>query len=138
MANDLQINVELNLPEFVRACDVAASKVIRAFVLRTIDRMKVSFALPKSGRYYRVSRTGRPHRASAPGEAPAVLTGFLSNSIQSEFPSARLGIIAIGAQYAPYLELGTARMKPRPFIDPAIKETIAEFSKPGIVAGVLS
>lgn len=133
----MNFNVQLDLPEFVRVCEVGASKVIRAFAFRTVERMKVSFSLPKTGRIYRVSRTGKPHQASAPGEAPAVLTGFLSNSILTRFPSAREGEITIGAAYAPYLEEGTARMAPRPYVRPAIKSTLDEFAKPGVIGGLL-
>lgn len=141
MARDVKIDVKLNLAEFVKVTDAAASRVIRAFTMRTVERMKAAFKLPKSGRVYRVSRTGRPHQASAPGEAPAILTGFLQNSILTTFPTAREGVIAIGAAYAPYLEYGTRRgnkIKPRPYIAPAIKETIAEFKKPGIIGGLIS
>lgn len=137
MARDVKIDVKLNLAEFVKVTDAAASRVIRAFALRTVERMKAAFKLPKSGRVYRVSRTGRTHQASAPGEAPAILMSFLQDSILTTFPTAREGVIAIGAAYAPYLEYGTARMKPRPYIAPAIKETIAEFKKPGIIGGLI-
>lgn len=137
MARDVKIAVKLNLAEFVKVTDAAASRVIRAFTLRTVERIKAAFKLPKSGRVYRVSRTGKPHQASAPGESPAILTGFLQNSVLTTFPTAREGIIAIGAAYAPYLEYGTVRMKPRPYIAPAIKETIAEFKKPGIVGWLI-
>mgnify|MGYP003344296938 CR=1 FL=1 len=126
-----------SVPEFVRACEVSASKVIRAFTFRVVERMKVSFAQAKSGRVYRVSRTGRPHQASAPGEAPAILTGFLSNSILTAFPGPRVGEITIGAQYAPYLEQGTRTIAPRPYIRPAIKGTLDEFAKPGVIGGLL-
>lgn len=138
MARDVKIAVKLNLAEFVKVTDAAASRVIRAFTLRTVERIKAAFKLPKSGRVYRVSRTGKPHQASAPGESPAILTSFLQDSILTTFPTAREGIIAIGAAYAPYLEYGTVRMKPRPYIAPAIKETVAEFKKPGIIGGLLS
>ncbi len=132
-----QFDIQLNLPEFVRAVEGPVSKVIRAFSFRAIERMKVSFAQAKSGRIYRVSRTGRPHQASAPGEAPAILTGFLSNSILPTFPSPFEGVIAIGAQYAPYLEYGTRRMAPRPYVAPALKSTLEEFAKPGVIGGLL-
>lgn len=130
-------SIELNLPEFVRAVEGPTSKIIRAFTFRTIERMKVSFAQAKSGRIYKVSRTGRPHQASAPGEAPAVLTGFLQNSILARFPSTLQGEITIGAAYAAYLEYGTARMAPRPYVAPAIKGTLEEFARPGVLGGLV-
>jgi hypothetical protein len=40
----------------------------------------------RSGRTYKVSKTGRLHVASAPGEAPAVLMGNLRNSVGHSGP----------------------------------------------------
>jgi hypothetical protein len=46
-----------------------------------VSEIKMTLTGARSGRRYKVSRTGKEHVASAPGEAPAVLTGALSNSI---------------------------------------------------------
>jgi len=64
-------------------------------------------------------RRGKPHRASAPGQAPATDTGMLLNSIisRSKELAAEAGSVI---EYAPSLELGTTDIEPRPFLQPAI------------------
>lgn len=73
---------------------------------------------PKTGRIY--MRRGRPHQASAPGEAPATDTGFLVNSIQTRQSGYLSWDVLASAVYAVYLEVGTMRMAPRPFLLPAV------------------
>jgi HK97 gp10 family phage protein len=75
----------------------------------------------KTGRTYR--RRGVVHRASAPGEAPASDTGRLVNSITTSYDLEQLsGTVQAGTEYAPWLEFGTAKMEPRPFMRPALME----------------
>ena len=68
------------------------------------------------------------HRASAPGDPPTVRTGTLRRSIQMARPtpsraSTRVGWrIGIKVKYAPYLEFGTRRMRPRPYVKPVIQK----------------
>lgn len=79
----------------------------------------------KTGKVYK--RGTVSHRASAPGEAPASDTGRLASSIGS-FPDLSALAVEIGVkrpmvEYATYLEFGTSKMEPRPFIAPAGKRT---------------
>lgn len=92
---------------------------------------------PKTGRIYTTrfmtSRaTGRifpteqrvPHQASAPGEAPATDEGKLVGSI---FGGAR-GLVAwveVRSHYGRWLEFGTRRIQPRPFLIPAVERNRA-------------
>lgn len=133
----MKTEVRLNLPEIIRGIEKVSGRVIRAFTFDVVDRMKQAFALPKSGRVYKVSKAGRKHQASAPGEAPAVLTGFLTSSILTDFPKQTEGVITIGAEYAAYLEKGTSRMRPRPFVKPSIGGALDSINKGGIVGGLL-
>lgn len=74
---------------------------------------------PKTGRIYR--RGGVEHQASAPGEAPAVNIGTLIGSIATEYNFKTLsGRVIARAPYGAYLEYGTERMEPRPFLRPAL------------------
>ena len=76
---------------------------------------------PKTGRIYTIN--GRKHQASAPGESPANMTGRLAkgasyrtrNHLEMEVGiSSRVG-------YANYLETGTKKMKPRPYLTRAVE-----------------
>lgn len=77
---------------------------------------------PKSGKMYYVKNmatgTYQWHRASAPGEAPAVLSGNLSMGVTIEpIPDGKA--VAWWEDYADVLEFGKGRIAPRPFARPA-------------------
>lgn len=60
-----------------------------------------------------------------------VRTGNLKNSIQTTMESDLTAVVETAVEYAPYVELGTRRMAPRPFLGPA-----AEAVKPSFEAAV--
>ena len=70
----------------------------------------------KSGRYYKYN--GRYYRASAPYEAPAIRSGELYRSVGSKLGYNSLEV-GVRKEYGKYLEFGTSRMKPRPFMSVA-------------------
>lgn len=73
---------------------------------------------PKTGRYYNIG--GRIHQASAPGEAPADLTGALAESVGSKVSSSTTLIIGDRAPYGKFLEGNFKnRIAPRPHLRPA-------------------
>ena len=74
----------------------------------------------KSGRQYYID--GARHTSSAPGQAPASVTGALVRSIKTVTKKG-IGNIFIKKNYAIYLEYGTTKMRPRPFILPAFLYT---------------
>ena len=85
---------------------------------RMIDSLRSG---DKSGRTYK--RRSVVHIASAPGEAPATDTGRLQGAITTGVAiafSRVTGTIFAGTNYARSLELGTPKMKARPFMRPAI------------------
>lgn len=64
------------------------------------------------------SKSGRPR--SLPGEPPAVQTGLLINSIAHELRPERLAVrYGTNIKYGLFLELGTHKMAPRPYLVPA-------------------
>lgn len=82
---------------------------------------------PKTGRIYPSKhRKGATHQASAPGEAPAADTGRLHQSITSvqtvNGPDRYVNETAANAPYAIALELGTSKIAPRPYMQPAFDE----------------
>lgn len=98
-----------------------AAAFVQGEIKRTISAKQV---LSKSARAD-AARRGESldpnvFRGSKPGEPPAIRTGNLRNSIQT----ARLpdGTARVGstAKYGLWLEFGTAKMLPRPFIVPTM------------------
>jgi HK97 gp10 family phage protein len=64
------------------------------------------------------SRTA-PH-PSRPGDPPAVLTGELKKCVKVRRVKHRYYHVVVNAEYARYLEYGTAIMAARPFMRPAV------------------
>lgn len=76
---------------------------------------------PKTGRIYRIR--GRDHQASAPGEAPATLTGKTEKSFNYNVHGPFSMELGESSPWAGFLEDGTGKMKPRPHVIRAITET---------------
>jgi len=104
-------------------------KVVRAAAFNINERAQASFREPKTGRLYGA------HRASAPGQAPAIQFGTLAASYRvipiDHFHAA----VASSDEKAPYLEFGTRHMEPRPHLGPAAALERDAFE--GAVAAVL-
>jgi HK97 gp10 family phage protein len=93
-------------------------------------KIKQKLSQPGTGRIY--PRGKKVHQASAPGEPPAVDTGRLRSSIGhdetqilGETISVRVGT---NVDYATPLEYGSYKVKPRPFMRPALEEAKPEMS----------
>lgn len=104
-------------------------EVVQAIVDKTAFDL-VALALgsmrgPKHGLLY--PRGKKMHRASAPGEAPAMDTGNLANSFEVEHPDSCEAIVSVHGEYAQYLEFGTEHMAPRPFLTPAANKVRGKF-----------
>lgn len=101
----------------------------------------------RSGRTYKVSRTGRLHVASAPGEPPAVLFGNLRNSVGHTDPEwvgdgvettfgPGLGTTAEGLveTYARRLEYGGVdsrgvKLEARPYMKPSVDKLLPQLER---------
>lgn len=79
---------------------------------------------PKSGRLYRIKK--KSHRASAPGETAARITGKYGRSA-SYIPRADELEFGVSSPYGGYLEEGTSRMKARPGLQNTIKNKQSSF-----------
>ena len=83
----------------------------------------------KSGIMYEKYNPRRSHRASAPGQAPASDTGNLVSKIMVKQKTKNITNVVSNASYSAFLEYGTSKMEPRPFMLPAFeksKKPIAE------------
>lgn len=100
--------VEIDLAKLQQLRDQSPQKA--GIVLRKL-------ALEGEG-YIKNSFTVSP---SSPGEPPGVDTGTLKNSIKAEKLDTFSWAIGTKVDYAPFLEFGTTRMAPRPFMGPAAR-----------------
>lgn len=78
----------------------------------------------RSGRVYN-TQYGK-HQASAPGEYPKSLTGKLVASLfkRTSSSTALTAEVGTGLNYGKYLEFGTSRMLPRPWLRPSFLEIL--------------
>lgn len=120
------------LPQYAARLRPQVGAVVARTVVRIEARAKASMSGAKRGRTYRrgAIKSRRKadrgqvigwkfHRASAPGEAPAVDTGALMGSIQHEMVGPTEGIVYSNLIPAPILEFGGSRVAARPFMTPA-------------------
>ena len=104
----------------------AAERGIRAATIEAESLTKVLLSQPGGGKIYSRGKTVQ-HRASAPGEPPAPDTGRLRASITTEVvrgASEVRGIVTANTEYAAALELGTEKMRPRPYLSRVPREFI--------------
>lgn len=105
------------------AIQTALGQQVQAEVTNTALRIKTRAATamhePKHGKAYQRFNMGKPHQASAAGEAPAVDTGALVQSLNVESAAGYRAMVYTNMEYAPMLEFGTSRMAARPFLGPA-------------------
>lgn len=105
----------IEMPETIKRRLTVGANAIRNTIIKSMARGK------KSGKFY--LRGGKTHRASAPGEAPAVDSGELLRAIVYDVRAMEIEVGAeAGAPYAELLEEGTSRMEARPFLEPAVEE----------------
>jgi hypothetical protein len=110
--------VDINLSLANQIAMDAAERGVRAVVIDAEGITKTLLSQPGSGRLYQRGKTVE-HRASAPGEPPAPDTGRLRASVTTEVvrgPNEVTGYVAVNTEYAAALELGTEKVKPRPYL----------------------
>ena len=119
------VNVKINKNEFLKLLD-DANKITEEAADKMAKEMKNSILSgAKSGSQYYIN--GARHTSSAPGQAPANITGALVRSIKVNKEKNK-STIKIEKNYAIFLEFGTSKMRPRPFIIPAFMRTKKWFS----------
>ncbi len=78
-----------------------------------------TYFFTKNGKVFPGKKRAKKHRASKPGDPPAVDTGNLRRNRSREVyetPSGALGVLGLNMEYAEALELGTEKIEPRPSI----------------------
>lgn len=109
--------------EIARRLSSAVSRICEDSAKAIETDVKAGMAESKSGRIY------EGNQASAPGEMPAVDTGALMNSIQTEQDGPTKWVVYTNMEYAPHLEYGApaAGIAPRPFFTPAAERERENF-----------
>jgi hypothetical protein len=79
----------------------------------------------KTGRLYMIK--GKLHRASAPGEYPANLTGELRKGVDYKVRGSNSMEFGDRAKHGKYLELGTKNMEPREHIVATVEKRQVDF-----------
>jgi HK97 gp10 family phage protein len=132
---------EFNLfAQYAQGMEEHARGAVQRSIMRIRARSIASMSGPHSGRTYRrgAIKSRRKadkgavigykfHRASAPGETPAIDTGALANSFQTRMTGRTEGEVSVHVEYAAALEFGSAKMAARPFLTPAVKSEWPEF-----------
>lgn len=145
---------DYRIPEILQKLPLALDTIVQETALEIQGDAQESMSGEKHGRLYRGkaitvgakgkrgrgmmaagmrARNGRVtvgykvRRASAPGEAPAIDTGNLVNSLETRKTGVGSAVVEAGAEYAAALEFGTRKMAPRPFLRPAADRAWAKF-----------
>jgi hypothetical protein len=103
----------------------AKSRLLDAAAEAIVTDIKTSFGTSPAGKNYR--RGKKMHIASQEGYPPNVDLGTLRASIRAVKKGDDVRWIEDGVEYGVYLENGTPRMKPRPFMAPAFLRMQREF-----------
>ena len=119
--------LEKNMEQPFREVVMGGAQLIRGEAIKSIQTGA------KSGRIYEKYNPRRTHRASAPGQAPASDTGNLVRNIAVKMESRDQVAVVSSAPYSQFLEFGTSKMLPRPFLFPA-----TEKSRPKIAQAVFN
>lgn len=129
MKIETSITIEPALPDFAAAARFGIAQAATDIHRRAVESIQTG---KKSGRvydHYFVTIKGRAvpirarsssHQASAPGEAPASDSGALVASISMDVHAGGLAAeIGTGRDYGLFLEEGTDKIEPRPWLKPA-------------------
>lgn len=120
---EIKVKVVDKTPELMQRLEAAIGTAIAKTAGAVVSDIKTEMAEPKSGRLYPRGRDADGeisyHQASAAGEAPAIDSGHLVNSVSIAELSTLEAVVGTNIEYAAYLEHGTRRMAARPAWEPA-------------------
>jgi hypothetical protein len=120
------MNFNLPIPEINVKSSSQYERLKRALVelldkesKKVLEDIRGSMRSAKSGRTYR-RPGGGTYIASAPGESPAVKTGALIRSLRARKSNGGLKVrITAEVKHGKWMEQGTDKIAPRPFMKPA-------------------
>jgi len=130
----VDIVLRSEMPKAIAGIEQAIKSRMDEASLLVENETKLTLSRPGKGRIYEnyiyedasgnmvFGRTRNvPHRASAPGDPPAVDTGRLRQSIRREV-SGNVGLVGTDLDYGKKLQFGTRKVAARPWLDVAFRE----------------
>jgi hypothetical protein len=118
-----------NISQVKQMIVAEVTAIIREEPYLMSNDVKDAMNKPHSGRIYK--RRTVEHRASAPGEAPAIDTGALVNSLEIVHSGPMKSALQSNQPQALALELGRpeANLLPRPYMTPAAEKSVKRIKK---------
>ncbi|PFR83303.1 HK97-gp10 family putative phage morphogenesis protein [Bacillus cereus] len=119
MANSVEIEYSSNMEQVKTRINAMCVEKVTAASIHLQNQVKKNLTGSRSGKQYKIPHTSRKYTASKPGEAPAVRTGDLLNSIKYNVKRSQsevLGAVGSDLKKAIWLETGTSHMEARPFL----------------------
>ncbi|MFH1485040.1 MAG: hypothetical protein ABIH46_03130 [Chloroflexota bacterium] len=110
------ITIFNKIPQVGKVTNTSLDTALQKIALAVETHIQANFRGPKTGRVYVIG--GKVHQASAPGEAPAILSGDLAHSVR-HYRHAKLEwrVPAEGVQAL--WEIGLRGLPKRPYMVPA-------------------
>lgn len=130
MANYLKVTN--NMSKVTRDLENAIHAAMLKSAIDVRNAVLVKLSGSRTGKLYKVPAVGRYYRASAAGEPPAVRLGHLRASYKYLVKGKGVnseGVVGSDLPYSHYLEYGTAKIKPRPHLKPAFRESKSKINK---------
>jgi hypothetical protein len=125
----VDINFKSNLAEVMDKIDGTARARMEQAVNEIRNETLTTLSGQRSGRTYTVPGTHKTYTASAPGEAPAIATGELKQSISTEVEGEGKSVVGrVGSDKIQALmtEFGTRTIAPRPWLRVSFEKSEAK------------
>lgn len=119
------VTLQKNINKVLNKIDNASTLQMKKALEHNKKAVEAKLGKTGSGRTYKVPGSDRTYTASAPGKPPAKYVGNLEESIKTEVkqtksgPQGKIGSTAFQAYW---LEMGTRKMKARPFLEKTLRE----------------
>jgi len=127
------VGVEVVFKSFVKDFEKTLTKEMKARMTdacRTVQNKAVDLIRTPSGGGRLYIRGSVTHAASPPGSPPNADTGQLMQSVSYSVDKEGLeGSVGTNIDYGLILEMGTSRMLPRPWLQPALDQSADEVKK---------
>ena len=134
MSNFISVKVEDNSKEFLEAFEKQVPVILEEWGLAgerfaKEEITKVVYDTPQSPTYKRTGRlrgslTYKTQKNASKPQAPATGKDAVNGSVDNKSV-----IIGSNVEYAAYVEMGSSRMRPRPYLKPAIEGHKKEFEE---------